>query len=124
MDTFERNAARTLAIAYHAYMNAGPDNWQPWAKLLIQAQRDSGVELLPVSSLLYGQQHDAESAADVAPAPVIEPSRGVLRSQSGMIEGDDSGDGGALVPAPKPAPRKPSPGASIAAQAAKFYAAR
>lgn len=58
-----------------------------------------------------------------APAPAPDPSRGVLRSQSGMIEGPDPDcDPPAPAPAPRSAPRRSPSVASVALDCAAFFA--
>lgn len=125
----DQTAIRSLAVAYHSFLDASLGNHEEaqirlWASALLRAQRATGVELLPTAQLLYPMTGDATELRAVMPAPEPEPTRGELRASSGMIEGGDEDDGGALVPLPIAPPRKPSPGAAIAAQAAQFYAAR
>lgn len=136
MDTFERNAARILAVAYNAYLEASvvkhdDASCRVWARLLLRAQRDTGIELLSPDSLLYWLTGDAVATRKAVVIhrddALCEPGA-ELAAELGKARAAQSGDddGGALVPAPKPIPRKPSPGASVspAASAAAFFATR
>jgi hypothetical protein len=119
MDTFERDAARMLAVSYNAYMEYmdKPDCDKAarfWGRLLAEAQRKTGIEILSTVSLLYADDKasiEARAAARVRATVAFDAAP----------DGDAGGDGGALVPAPVPQPRKPSPGV---AQLASVWAGR
>ena len=137
MDTFERNAARNLAVSYNAYLEASLGN-QPierirtWARLLLRCQRETGIELIDTDRLLYPASGPSKATVEILrdgvegdAAPEGADSRlDAFDRMSNDYQAAKYGpdDGGALVPSPKPLPRKPSPGASVASQAAAFYA--
>jgi hypothetical protein len=125
MDTNDRDAARQLAISYNAYMEymGKPDcelAARFWGKVLLEAQRKTGIELLSSLALLYPLTGD-ETAKDRARASFAAyASDKAIEARAGVraaAPDDSEGDGGALVPAPAPQPRKPSPGVSLEASA-------
>jgi hypothetical protein len=130
MDTFERNGARMLAVSFNAYCEArdkGEDQrLMFWGKRLLEAQRAIGIELLTPNACLYPLHCDdktrAQLRADVCYAPDDSAPRDSMGARLDGGADDAAGPGGALVPAPKPQPRKPSPGVADAARA--FYATR
>jgi hypothetical protein len=111
MDTFERDAARMLAVSYNAYMEYmdKPDCEKAarfWGKLLLEAQRKTGIELLTTVAALYADDKASIEARAAARAHAA-------RNPDTVAFDAGEGDGGALVPAPVPPPRKPSPGAEL-----------
>jgi hypothetical protein len=120
MDTFERDAARMLAVSYNAYMEymGKPDCDKAarfWGRMLAEAQRKTGIEILSTVSLLYADDKASIEARAAARAHAA-------RNPDTVAFDAGDGDGGALVPAPVPAPRKPSPG--VALQASAWLASR
>lgn len=131
--------AKTLAISFNAYREAQSDGAKRfWAHVLLDAQRATGVEILPPLSLLYpltGDSATEERAVrnarlalqlDDMPAPSTpdyDVQAAWRKQTNGHVDPND-GDGGALVPVPSPAPRKPSPSAALspAQRAAAFFA--
>lgn len=138
MNTISRDAAHTLAVAYNAYLEASyanRDDLQFWAALLLAAQRQTGVEIIPTVRLLYPLTGDATltnvtvqtARASVSPAMVDdtpEPFDGYPIVKQ-VHSRDDDGPSPSLVPIAKSPPRKPSPSsadASPASRAAAFFA--
>lgn len=126
MDTFERNAVRSLVTSYAAYLealNAGDTmRLMSWGKALIEAQRASGIEMLPTVTLLYPLTGD-----DSAVRKHVNDERWVEAMANELTSvpdtpADDTGPSKLGVISAAPLPRKSSPGAANAlGQAAATY---
>ena len=126
MDTFERNAARTLAIAYAAYLEAiakmDHDSTACWSRHLLEAQRASGVTIIQPDALLYWLTGDREAIQRMA----AQSKARVVIEHMPPPDDDNGPSPNDRVTASAPAPRKPSPGAAndLSSRASAFFGAR
>lgn len=147
MTNQEQSAVRSLVICYAAYLEALNDEdftrMAHWARALLAAQRGSGVTMIDPIGLLYPLTGDGAAVqravsndrwVEAMASELTEADGSKAQRESDRIAAScgrpayrllDEGDspGGALVPAPKPPPRKPSPSAAndLGARAAAFF---